>query len=115
MSNVNETRKYLRRVAAIIRSGWTQGPIAVDRSGSGTDATDPAACKWCLAGAMRLARRDLHDWGPYYDAERAIKVVCRMTPISYNETRGRTKQQVLAKIREAIERLPRMRHMRSTV
>ena len=43
----------------LIQKGWTTGVMARDANGSDVDPLDPAACQWCLVGALYRAFQDV--------------------------------------------------------
>ncbi len=103
----------LVRARALIRKGWTQGPMARGKSGRPVRVTGPAACKFCAYGSLVRAefelRRGAADGYYVYMAAfaRLNRTVRRRfcTPgglISYNETPGRKKSAVIALFDEAI-------------
>lgn len=50
-----QIRRVLKRAAGIVLKGWCQDDSAVDENGDEVASNDPAACRWCAAGAIELA------------------------------------------------------------
>ena len=52
LSRARETAALLRDVRLRLERGWCQGSPALDADGRFVWPTDPAACAWCLGGAI---------------------------------------------------------------
>ena len=50
--------KVLKQTRSIVDLGWYKGATARDAYNVRVEATDPAACKWCLTGALEKAMFD---------------------------------------------------------
>lgn len=101
--------RLLKRAKTLVRKGWTQGPEAVTKRGRGVSPLSPAACKWCLWGAVQRAECDTaSSFDAYQQAWDALYNVTERHPIDFNEEDGRKKFEVLAKIDGAIEHLREM-------
>lgn len=49
------TAEVFTRAAGLVREGWCQGAYARSRTGATVAVGDPAACQWCLQGALARA------------------------------------------------------------
>jgi len=102
---VKTTKEILQAALKLIRKGWTRGAWA--RYGNNLPAnsvTDPKACKFCSVGAIR--RVALADGGTHYDAEnalhKAIGSIGINSVITWNDKKGRTKDEVIKAFKTAI-------------
>lgn len=102
----------------LTEKGWTQRAFARTQDGAPTDWRSDIACSFCLRGALRAAAADL----PYnagteaiYRLHRALREVLPRESlgayldgyvdiISFNDTPGRTREEVL----DLIERAKRL-------
>lgn len=91
------------RAADIVARGWTQdsGP-AVDFAGRDLlRVTDPAACRWCMVGAIDLAVIEL-GLGETDAYERACAHFGGdLAVIRFNDASGRTQGEVVDALRAA--------------
>lgn len=94
-------RDVLHRAADLLEEfGWCQGAYAVPNAGDLFDA--PVA--FCAVGAIGRAHAELHGGVRTFDALDAVKKYTPETPLQhYNDTLGRTKAEVVARLREAAE------------
>lgn len=101
----------LKRALKKVERGWTQGPFAVDREGRSVSVKSPAACRWCLDGALMAAAG---GEGDNYQKARdfIIKAINDDRWISWNEEPGRTKRQVIAAFKRAIKLADKAAHRR---
>jgi hypothetical protein len=79
-----------------IKRGWTQGTAARNLVAERVNATSPYAVCWCIFGALLAADRIKSGATRY-------KLQChlRQDPVDWNDTPGRTKEEVIAAL-EAI-------------
>lgn len=102
----------------LTEKGWTQGVFARTQGGAPTDCRSDTACSFCLRGALKGATADL----PYNDGTEANyrlhRALGEVLPreslgayldghvdiISFNDTPGRTREEVL----DLIERAKRL-------
>lgn len=76
---------------------WTQGALARGADGEPVEPEDRDATCWCISGAlMRLSD------GQFYELIKPVERVIggRIIP-AWNDTKGRTQAEVVAKLREA--------------
>lgn len=103
------TNYEIRLAAAdlIERTGWAQGAAAYDRNGQVTHPSSDGACSFCITGALD---RVLIDRGVdrLYVAERKLRICMELrselpdihtTAVEFNDTVGRTKEEVLKLLR----------------
>ena len=105
--------QVLQRARALIKKGWTRRSFAKDKRDNVVWVNDPTATKFCLAGALDRATRDLgreKRKDPHQNAgsaayARVLDVVsgkhCRLIA-SFNDDMTTTKQDVIAVIDAAI-------------
>lgn len=94
--------QYIYEAAKIVDLGWTQGASARNIHNRPTSALNDEACSWCAIGALRkVSDTRLHD-------KVAAVLGLPLTPIlslhplaEFNDARGRTKEEVIAKLCEA--------------
>lgn len=46
------TEQILLEAAVLVERGWCKGANARDKNGKQVSPTDPAACAWCMVGAV---------------------------------------------------------------
>ncbi len=96
----------LRQARGLLASGWAQDFFARDCDGHFTDYANPKACAWCVIGAVYRVVGEVSNSGP--KAERtflALGFSGWPAAARWNDTEGRTKEEVLARFDEAIARL----------
>ena len=105
---MNISEQILTEAYALIERGWVQGWDARNRYGKMVQALTPDACAWCLTGALTKAATHLHLREE--DRQRAYELVAAALPtgesrfvVVFNDSPGRTKEQVLAVLDDAIE------------
>jgi hypothetical protein len=96
-------------------SGWCQGYFCEDKNGAGIDRKgqpiDPrsnVAVSFCLVGALQACealQKDQKGHTPEYNAACTLLAEhIKFSPGTWNDTPGRTKEEVLAVITAVIER-----------
>lgn len=95
----------LDEAIALIRRGWTQYAYARNAEGVNVDEDAPSACAWCIRGALWKAgaRAEVHD---AVDAAVA-EVIGKPYPHEFNDTPGRTQEEVIQLLETVKERLIR--------
>jgi hypothetical protein len=112
MDKIAEASDFLRAMRQRIEQGWIQGGYAKTKDGWVCRPESELACAWCLSGAMLnvgTQHPGLLDAITYL--RQAILSSAFASPsasyggeiIYFNDKKGRTKEEVLAKIEEAIE------------
>lgn len=98
--------ELLRRVEARLRQGWTQGAWARDARSRRLGASSSRARCWCIAGAV-WAERD--ERPPLVSARAlcALRGVCGVDLLGWNDAPGRTQAEVLDAVAQAIDLLAR--------
>jgi hypothetical protein len=105
--------EILRKAAAkIVAPGaWTQDEMARDKDGKRCHVRSDDAVCWCAEGALRNVSGADGFYGPTdKDARLAWHTlfdVCGESVVGWNDERGRTAEQVAAKMIEAAELLER--------
>lgn len=89
-------RRIMRRAAGLVRRGWIQGDAAADADWCSCDSADPAAVRWCAAGALEAA--NAHDTGPSVDNPLLEKLLeAHVGDVGeWNDTERRTASEVAA-------------------
>lgn len=94
----------LTAAADLIEKGWTQGALATDSSNHLVLVQSPAACKFCMVGAMVKASKGKAT-DTYREAmEKALSHVRTRgfySVSSYNDEPCRTQAEAIATLREA--------------
>ncbi len=105
----NPRLEVLRGARVLIAQGWTQRSFARDSTGSTVEPSDPAACVWCLLGALGFAGlpqgRAGYGSGAFVTSAIAMRDPEKRLPgslASWNDAEGRTQAEVLAVLDEAI-------------
>lgn len=109
------TRDVLHRAADLLEEfGWAQNYYAFSDSGCHVEPTSSAAVRFCAVGAMTRAAwdltRDEHDFDPdvalglvgYRAFDGRGRVTSCGVP-AWNDAPGRTKAEVVQKLRDAAE------------
>ncbi|WP_158877015.1 DUF6197 family protein [Antarcticirhabdus aurantiaca] len=91
----------LRDVRGFIERGWTQGATARDAEGFRCVPRDPRAECWCLLGAAVAVAVAKGITDPL---ARSLGFETGVAMVIWNDTKGRTKAEVLARIDQALER-----------
>ena len=84
----------LGAAARLRHCGWTQGAYARDAAGTPTGSRMPDAVCWCLDGALR-ATADF-DVDAADIARDALASALGMSVTAWNDSPGRTKDEVIA-------------------
>jgi len=99
--------EYLDEVAAFLAvpNQWTQHSMARDQHNFHVPIDSQEATCWCLAGA--LTKNGLNRSEPSIAiAYEAVTRVLNGRPIvQFNDTKGRTQDEVVAKVRKAADRV----------
>lgn len=108
-STQSEVVAALDSLHKLITKGWCQGYSAKDKDGIPVAANSPKACCWCLSGAMilMLLREEIGGTIHTYVLNAITKEIqpgFYYIP-DYNDSPGRTKEEVLGKITSAREKL----------
>lgn len=78
------------------RNGWCQHSSAKTKAGRGTVAIDKEAVAFCIIGACAAVY-----WPDYWHAVERVEHVLGVRPGVWNDVRGRTKQEVVAVMKQA--------------
>ena len=95
-----------------IKSGWTQGQLAVDSDGKEVDPTSSAAVQWCILGSLRKAAqidgdtwKDIAASSKYFPAWAQAKETLYNIlggPLSdWNDEEYRTREDILQLLEKA--------------
>lgn len=98
---------FLRRVESRLRQGWTQGAWARDAAGTARLPFSSAACRWCLAGALRAGDAPSGRARLWARAAVGRAIGDLGCLVCWNDTPGRTQTEVLAVVAQAIDLLAR--------
>lgn len=104
------TKQILVETRKLIEQGWIQGVNARNEYGASVASGSPDATCWCLQGGLLRVARDLNKSG------RDIMLVADVLDntallrgsndlVNYNDTPGRTKDEVLQLIDDTINSL----------
>lgn len=99
----------LKTTRANIEKGWVQGTFAQREDGTNCGTDDPAACRFCLAGAARNTISVDHvdhvlDWNRWNRLVDVLVVaIGNRSIVSFNDTIGRKQEDILAAIDKAIQ------------
>lgn len=87
----------------LIDKGWTQNTFARNAAGYHVSATHPNATCFCMIGALKAVNDNVTPWETlkYFKIDHIP---------DFNDTIGRTLDQVLQKFDEAIERAKNAEH-----
>jgi hypothetical protein len=101
---MQKTVQVLERVRARVASGWCQRAWARDEDGNPLqEESNPLACRWCLGGALALEGNDVSGDSACALLERLIRDRHEAdTIVGYNDRHGRTKEDVLQLIDQAL-------------
>lgn len=104
----NEVIEGLKSARVLLENGWTTRQTARNSRGEGVSVYDPTACSFCVLGAVWRVGGYVSPLGG--DMEELVRRVIRArvplgnhAPGTYNDAEGRTKEEVLSVIDEAIE------------
>lgn len=93
------TAKILRRAAKLLETkGWTRGAYARTSSGRFCEPNCREAVRFCAIGAIERA-----GGGTVGPAYAALRRAIEGTVAHWNDTKGRTKRQVIAALLKAAE------------
>jgi hypothetical protein len=100
---MNAMRKVVLHAAELVEGGWCQNTLALDARGKEVDPCHPAATSFCLVGALFRANSDSPvEWrGLFPLVYRCAARKGYVDPVTWNNTTGRTKEEVAAFLREA--------------
>lgn len=100
-------KALLQAARGLIVQGWTQGAYARDYNERITPYGGPSACKFCMSGAVAhlLGGGAVHS-AEFINALRALRCAIDWPVAAWNDTPGRTQDEVLAAFDRAIELLP---------
>ena len=95
---MTEIDQLLHQAADLIDRGWCQGARAQDANGTDVSHNSPYAVAWCATGAIY---RVMRGYGPIkqYQVLKALTERIGGNIIEYNDTPGRTAQEVAGKMR----------------
>jgi hypothetical protein len=94
----------LKATRSNIEKGWIKGAFAQKLDGEACESINPEACCFCLAGAAINATRDeLLSEKRWYALGKALESVIGGSIITFNDGDGRTLEEILAVIDQAIE------------
>jgi len=82
-------------------SRWTQGPIAVDKTGEAVSCRSPKACAWCAWGFTLREDFTISEMDVLDRAAGALLGSPELNCVNYNEREGRTAQDVVHLFRTA--------------
>lgn len=100
----------LRRMRVLLRKGWTQGYYAKTKRGRVVEAESRSAATFCLWGAERRALHELKtaDLSAGQEAMNLVRRCARIKHsvalVDYNDTKGRTKKEILDVVTCAIKK-----------
>lgn len=106
------TKKFLQDAKALLEQGWTQKTYARDADGISCDLEAPYAACWCILGAMRkLQYSGAYTTDTIYHARQLVANAVPALPThptrcaiaEFNDTPGRTKEEILAIFNQAIK------------
>lgn len=101
------TSELLKMMRSKIESGWTQGCSARTRDGFPVVPYAENACEWCLIGSMTAEKEYVMSYESRNKASGIIRELIanrneKPDLALYNDAEGRTREQVLELIDEAI-------------
>lgn len=99
-------KALLDRAIALVRGGWTQGVYARTGTGEEISVIHPAACMFCLSGAITRASFGRKNEVRLADAARRAvdRVLDSQVPgcrTLYNDAPNRTKEDVIKVLKRA--------------
>lgn len=103
-----EVIQGLKQARVLLERGWTTGKTARNNRGESVSVYDPTACSFCVLGAVwRVGGYVAPLGGRMEDLVRRV-VRARVplgshAPGTYNDAEGRTKEEILSVIDDAIE------------
>lgn len=87
------TKEALIKTRELIAAGWCQWSYAKDKDGLAVNFDDPEACKYCLTGALNSVTPSLSTQRSVRDL---LYTEAGEDSLAYwNDTEGRTQQDVL--------------------
>lgn len=93
--NLIEALPVLREARKRVAAGWSQYVGARDRNGRAVNVDSPDACEFCITGALAVS-------GDRGSAGGLLRRLLGMQPHKWNDTKGRTHEEVLNLFDEAI-------------
>jgi len=102
----SETIETLKAMRVKLAAGWTRDAAARDARGRSVNSDDEKACSYCLLGALWSMEK--------YRLEPTVEAALLRTLkkggvkdqlATYNDTPGRTQEEILALVDKTIERL----------
>lgn len=104
----DEVIEGLKKARTLLENGWTTGKTARNSRGESVGVYDPTACSFCVLGAVWRVGCFVDPLGGEMEelVRRAIRVRVPLgshAPGTYNDAEGRTKEEILSVIDEAIE------------
>ncbi len=104
----DEVIEGLKQARVLLENGWTTGKTARNSAGEEVSFRDPSACSFCVLGAVWRVGGYVAPLGG--DMEELVRRVIRTrvplgshAPGTYNDAEGRTKEEILSVIDDAIE------------
>jgi hypothetical protein len=102
-TEIKTVEETLRRALQVLeQKGWCQGALARDRYGVSVDCFDVNAESVCMIGALHLAIPSKQIG--ITDAANALGDIIRDSIALWNDRPGRTKDEVIAMFKAAIEK-----------
>jgi hypothetical protein len=77
---------------------WRRWSLATDADGRSVPPKSPAACQWCIAGAIQRFAPDGPPFSPYIEAVEAVIDECAAM---WNDRHSRTAPEVVKALRDA--------------
>lgn len=104
----DEVIEGLKSARILLENGWTAGKAARNRRGESVGVFDPTACSFCVLGAVWRVGGFVDPLGGCMEdlVRRVIRARVPLgdhAPGKYNDAEGRTKEEILSVIDEAIE------------
>ncbi len=97
----NKTKEILQEALALIEKGWCQGAFAKDKYGYSCPEDSCYAVSYCIIGAISkvsLLKRFINN-----DGTPIIAYIIKEDILVWNDAPGRTKGEVIAVFKRAIE------------
>ena len=108
-----DLRRLFTKAAQVVEAGyWSQGEYARDKEGFGKAIDSPTADTWCVTGVVwsEARKRKIDGRSLYWAWERLTGALVDLAPkfvgsvTLYNDTPGRTKEEIAQLLRRAAER-----------
>lgn len=99
IADLTEARRLIKEV------GWVQKHAAIDAEANRVAPWDASASSFCLSGAVQRACGMTSEFANnrYLDTICAIHRCIKIKIISFNDARGRTKEEVIEALDKTIE------------